>query len=1531
MAETHMASWFGDALLRGRPAVAVLAGAVLLEATPAVALTEGPSPSAASANTLKLPDAPGSIRGLSDQASVEVFTGQIGYSLPIDLPHAAQGFAPSLALSYSGALGNGPLGIGWMLSEIAIRRSLRDGVPSYTDADELELTGIGPSGRLIEIADGTFRIEGQGNLVKVVRNGNRFEVRDSTGTQYVLGATSEGRQSDGERVSAWLVQWITDVAGQRIEFSYEHDENEVYLSRVMWGPDAAFELELGRSERPDAVISYRTGFRVITAERLENLSVRSYGRTFRTYELSYDDSLPLSRLHGVHMTGLDGELALPDLTFSYAVPEPAKAEKLENTSDWVLNQRSTSLFDVDGDGMADLLRLEAGNHQYKKNRGGTFAEARDLSGANGVDLEGTQLMDLNGDARSDLVVIVDDTWRVYGLDGETWQPRDAWSGTTGVALQAPDTVLCDVNGDGRTDVLTAKTGGIGVRLAHDSGLSPQVTKPPIDPSNVQVTPGAADVRFADVNGDGLVDAVWLTDEWMKIYLGIGDGSFVPHTRAFYPWRDGDGASIGVLQPSDIHLADLDRDGVMDLIVVTAANVAWFRGRPVLGTFETLTKLDRPDGTAIDSVVTVADANGNGSEDVVWSSPTGIWVLDFAGSTSAGMLAGIENGLGKSSSISYSASAVLAVQAENAGEPWTTKLPVSVPVPISMIDEPGGGEPSRAVEYGVRDGFWDAEERRFGGFLVGRQAQVAESGHDTLIEETDFQPGLGDERVLRGKPWRVTKSDALGRVFSVQKLDHRSCRVVGLHDEPLLRRPVVDREELINLEGVSTPISTVATYEYDQECRRTVQRQLGRSDLSDEKIVRRRYVDNTALWVRDLVCEERIFEGDDQTVVSETRTLYGTDTTVFPLCSNAGFGWVRQVDQRMIFGAEDQFVTRASSTYDAVGNPLTEVNDGITRELVYDTTGIFVISETLPGAGLSWTARWDTVQQVMVEMTGPSQDTATITWDALGRRTSVALNGAPPFIHSVYDWEAPNPRTTSWVFDGPAASLQTEPWPEGAGWRQTISVANGNGEQRYSATRLADDWIVSGFTRRDARGFETEEVEEFYASAPLDIAPPMSARRILSHYDALGRRDRRTLPNGAEESVSFSAFQWVTTKSGLAPVTTVFDGIGRVVHTERGIAETGFETADISYDALDRVTTILLQKDGATPLESNQSVPPVAAVTHAFQYDTLGRLRRAEDPDIGVRELFYDEDKHELLSRHVNGAGQNVYFDYDDVGRLTRRGESPIFAPTTDYRYVYDDPSSALGSNCRVEGQLAEVLEPEGNVRFCYDSHGRQTARSHRIRPMNGTTPLAPERLGTERKELSPSGLELRTETDDGFVLLRRYDGAGRMTAVEQAGAAGLLWIAEEIDAAGRIVRERFGNGVVQHYAHDALGMPSDIRVASPGGGADLFHVIVEERTPYGAPMVVTDQIHPGAATGLDQTQSFTYDQGGRLVEATVGRFSATSDDQFAFSYRYDALQNMVFRQVCGPKDIGILRGAYQYGGGGYGPRQLTSVAPGELP
>jgi YD repeat-containing protein len=200
-----------------------------------------------------------------------------------------------------------------------------------------------------------------------------------------------------------------------------------------------------------------------------------------------------------------------------------------------------------------------------------------------------------------------------------------------------------------------------------------------------------------------------------------------------------------------------------------------------------------------------------------------------------------------------------------------------------------------------------------------------------------------------------------------------------------------------------------------------------------------------------------------------------------------------------------------------------------------------------------------------------------------------------------------------------------------------------------------------------------------------------------------------------------------------------------------------------------------------------------------------------------------------------------------------------------------------------------------------------------------SVPDAPPAGGSVSKTFSLSGLALTELSDDGFSISYRYDAAGRVVAVSSDGSD--LWTADgadDLDGAGRIEHERYGNATTQTYEYDALGLVSHLKVTQPSA-ASLYDVTVV-RNSYGAPKIVTDL----DGRGLDQSATYGYDAAGRLTAATLG---ALGPQQFAFTYAYDVLQNLTSRTVSGPAEIGVLTGTYRYGERGYGPRQLTSVVP----
>jgi RHS repeat-associated protein len=1534
--------------MRARTLLVVAAG-VLLCAPRTPAAQVAPT-GAISATTVKLPDGPGSVAGLAKPAELDLFSAQVSYSVPIKVPGG--GVSPSVSLSYSGALGNGPAGIGWALAAPAIRRSLREGVPRYDDTDELTIEGVA-SGRLVRTADAAYVVEGAGSTVRVRRYDRYFEVTDGDGTRYYFGHTAGARQADGARVAAWFLEEVVNLAGERMRFTYLTERGEVYLQRIVWGPDERYQLEVRYEARLDVVPSYATGFLVTTArriDRLRSLVVLPGGspRELARYELRYvdedddpDNDGPLSQLTSVTMTGLrdasDQLLpggTLPPVSFTYSVPAAPRSWMLDGGG-WVLEQRGVALVDVDGDGADDLLRLEPGNVAWRKNLGGRFGAAEAFGNANALELSKVRFLDIDGDARPEVVRLVDDQWRAYPIDGTALGDGRVLAGTRGVDLGGGSTVLADIDGDGRTDVVEAVTSGVTMRRGVPLGLGPPAFLPPINAAEAYVEPGVSGVRFLDANGDGLADVVYLTDAWMKVYLGRGNGTFEPYAKVFYPW------GTGAIPLDHIHLVDLDRDGVLDLLRVDAGKVRWFAGLAGFR-FERLPRqLDRPPGTDADVRITFADVDGNGSQEVVWSNLSAMWALDLAGGTTRAMVASINDGMGEVQHISYSTSTKLSLEADAAGEPWTRKLPRAMAVPVRQETVYADGTPSRTVNAGIRNGFWDGSERRFGGFLLGRTVVPGDSLAQIRIEETSFHAGEGGERVLRGTPVEQRIRDGLGALYSVTISDWVAIRplslATALHpDDPLLKRAAMRSQEAQSHEGVTTPLTTRVEISYDVEVRPFEERNHGRVDIrtGDERTTWKRYASDDTHWVRDRVIEEELHSGlgrSPATLVSHTRHYFGNHEGPPLAHGQIGFGWPRKSEGDLWAkgttpAAPNRWVTLSTAEYDAHGNviastegpTLTEspTGGGVVRTFGYDDDGLFPVRESVePAAGrtLSWTAAWDPYLGVVSSVTTPAGNTTHVQYDALARVTALSQNSLRAHQRYTYEWSAPRPRTFSYAFELSAASLATygDAWARTdryVGWKHGVTVADSSGDELFTAGRLStNQWLVSGWKRKDARGRVTEVLEGFtHDAASLPTTPPTNLRRQVLRYDAMDRAYQHELPTGARTTTSFRAFEQTVTVDGLAPVTSRFDGQWRILRTQRTI-DACAESVDATYDAAGRILSLELQKAGGTgePAPCSGATSPVA---HRFVYDSFGRLVEADDPDIGLRLMTYDDAGH--LARHVNGAGQGITLGYDRAGRLTSRVADD--GVRYDYHYdvdVYGNPEP---------GYLATVDEPTGQVRLRYDEFGRNNYVWRQI----GSTRSSHD-IG-----ISPSGSVFVDRYVRDWSARYHRDMAGRLIKVNaaQSGVESTLWEATSFDAAGRLLTERFGNGAIGTYAYDANGQTDRVTVQRGAGGERLYDVDLT-RNEWGAVVKAADL----DGRSLDHSSDFVYDPAGRLTSATQGKTPTKfePDQRYRFAYAYDGLQNMIDRTAgaSNPRAIGQYAGVHCYGQEGAGPRQLTSVMP----
>jgi RHS repeat-associated protein len=846
---------------------------------------------------------------------------------------------------------------------------------------------------------------------------------------------------------------------------------------------------------------------------------------------------------------------------------------------------------------------------------------------------------------------------------------------------------------------------------------------------------------------------------------------------------------------------------------------------------------------------------------------------------------IDNGLGKVQHFEYTASAQLAWAAESAGAPWTERMPVSIAVTTTARLSLGSDDPDRTSLLDVRDGIYEAAERRFLGFARSIQTFPGTGASDTIQIVRQFHPGRGADRVLRGQVLSSRTEDGAGNLFQLVENEVAALPVAGLPPDPRLLRAVVTQTRTTHAELGETPVVVRTRFAFDGEARVIEERRDGRiapgvSLDGDESIHRHTYtVEDTTTGVRDLVCEETLLDGAE-TVVSRTQRRFGDASTVADRCQ-PGKGWVREELGHL--AEEDRWLTTKLTTYDAHGNPVAVLASGVNRVMTYDAHGIHPISESVSpseGQTLTWTASWDDVAGTLTDVAGPDGVASHMTYDGVGRLTSVAANDALPHVYYRYSWTAPRPMTETFQFDGDPAKLGAlpDPWTPGSGWRHSATVDNGAGEQLLTAVRLdSEQWNVGELRQRDHRGRVSAIISafSFHGMVPSTATPPLDAAIQRLVYDPLDRVIDTVLASGTHRRTTYHPLGVSVAVDGLAAVTSTLDGQDRITQTERSVGGV-LESVEATYDAAGRIVQFRLQG---------------GAVRHDFTYDSLGRLIHATDPDVGPRSLEYDDASRLIASE--NAAGELVTYDYDGAGRLVSVDGLGV---TTRYHY---DLARRAGFT-HTAGKLAWVEEPTGTVDFGYDDVGRLATQERTI--------VEPDRTltGRETTVFAPSGLPRSLDLGDGVVLPIRHDAAGRLSQIEG------VWSVESFDPAGDPMRERFANDLLQRYERDALRRPTRVIVE---GTAGALYDVVAHYNDFGAIDALTDNDH----VGLDHSASFGFDTAGRLTSAMMG----AAPDAYQFSYAYDGLQNMTRRGAGGPTQLGILAGTYQYAP--QSPRRLSRI------
>lgn len=446
---------------------------------------------------------------------VNQFTGSAVYNYDFAIPKGRNELSPKVNLSYSSQRKNiqeNIYGLGWDLGLQYIGRDSDKGYDNFFANNRFIINSGLDNGELIATSSSTneYYAKYSSAINKYTFENNYWHVYDSIGNKYIFGSVDDSRiASSSTQVSKWFLDAIEDPNGNKIIYEYYKDSNQVYLKNIKYTVDENnqnnFEVRFypfysnpTTANRNDINSNYTNGFKVTTKYKLDRIEVYVDAQVKNKYFIDYQNDSFTKQLilKSIKQTSLNENGAwseLPLTTFDYS--------QINYQNLWSAGEMSRDLPEL------STLFLQSQNTIYQDG---------DINGDGVVDFLSTfPLPPYSGLPTSSIAYIS--------------QPNGYWQNTYNY-LKIPEMfqydwirhlppsekggmIMLDVNNDGLTDILRSS-------VHYENGDANYVKRMYINNGNNQFilntnydipftfAGGISETfRFADINGDKLVDAI----------------------------------------------------------------------------------------------------------------------------------------------------------------------------------------------------------------------------------------------------------------------------------------------------------------------------------------------------------------------------------------------------------------------------------------------------------------------------------------------------------------------------------------------------------------------------------------------------------------------------------------------------------------------------------------------------------------------------------------------------------------------------------------------------------------------------------------------------------------------------------------------------------------------------------------------------------------------------------------------------------------------------------------------------------------
>lgn len=392
-----------------------------------------------------------------------------------------------------------------------------------------------------------------------------------------------------------------------------------------------------------------------------------------------------------------------------------------------------------------------------------------------------------------------------------------------------------------------------------------------------------------------------------------------------------------------------------------------------------------------------------------------------------------------------------------------------------------------------------------------------------------------------------------------------------------------------------------------------------------------------------------------------------------------------------------------------------------------------------------------------------------------------------------------------------------------------------------------------------------------------------------------------------------------------PTITRVDGQGRVVEMNKLNVQGAEEqqlTWKVGYDGRGSIISF------ADPLWNGRSDD--ARHLRRYGYDGLGRLVEVNDPNAG-RTSFELDDLGRIVKR-TDALNQVQTWEFGAGGRLLvhRVGADARGSAAYEHRYHYDSPAPATplqgAASAHLRGRLSWLEFPTGEEHYGYDERGRVTEEVHRLwNPAQSS--FEQQQRDTFRRQVSyrADGQVTQNLAPGGFSLDYRYDERGHVSGLDgRLGQQSKSILSDaRYDHRSANTRSDLGNGIricaafnqrselTASVADRSTGLDCASASTALGGLRNLRYTRDYDGLISGIEDLSTQN------SGVERLDAaYEYDSISQLVKVSDARGTTT--------LAYDRIQNLVKREI-----LGDVRdeptGAFGYGEGGAGPSAITSA------